>query len=115
MPVLQKIKKTYPTSLEVGVKYYALLSLLNNRKWKKREMELMAFTSLRGDIAGGGAKQQFVELVGTTIDTIGNLICQMSKKGLLVKEDKKIKVHPALQLDFSKEIILQLNLDHAAV
>lgn len=108
--VIQKIRKKYSTPVEVAMKYYSVLSVLNNLNLTEREVQILAFTVNRGTISSGGAKESFFQMFGSTRASLGNMLGHMIKRGLLVKIDNRITVNPVLKLDFEKSLILQITL-----
>lgn len=106
----QKIKREYNTPVEVAQKYYAMRLALNNIFLSNRELQLLAFTAVRGTISSSSAKEEFVRQFGSTVDTINNMISRLSRhpSKLLVKINGKTRINPALVLDFThKEYIFQ--------
>lgn len=76
------------------------------------ELNLLAFTAVRGTISSGGAKEKFIEMFPTsTKASIGNAVYKLTQKGLLIKKDKKIVVNPSIILNFSMPLILQIKLN----
>ncbi len=107
----QKIKKEFEKPVDIAIKYYSILSLLNNLKLTDRQIELLAHTVTRGTISTVASKNEFIKLFpGSTIAVINNLISALRKRGFLVKDDKMLRVHPAISLNFNKvdEFILKI-------
>ena len=48
--LVQKLAKTYLDKYSVAQKYYSLLSALNDLKLTEREIQLVAYTSIKGTI-----------------------------------------------------------------
>lgn len=109
MAVVQKIRKSYG-QMDVAIAYYSTISVLNHLGLTTRELQLLAFTAIRGSITNPAAREDFCQTYGTSQATINNLISKLRKLKLFIKEQNKIRVHPALALDFSKPIILQITL-----
>lgn len=107
-----RITKKYNTSLDLAIKWFSVLSALNDFKWTRLEIRLLAFTAIKGDISSGGRKEAFCDLFKSTKSSIGNTISKLSKKYYLVKIDDKIKVHPQFLLDFENDIVSQIKLLH---
>lgn len=113
MVVAQKITKEYPKSVDVAIRYYRVLSVLNNIELTDREVQLLGHTAIRGNIASVTSKEEFIKKFGSSMATVNNLICKLSKLGLLNKTDNRIEVQRGINLDFSKELVLQLSLKHS--
>lgn len=101
--LVQKIKKVYERPIDIAIKYYSILSLLNNLELTEREIQLLAHTATKGTISTIASKNEFTKLFpGSTIATINNLISALKKRSLLVKDERMVRVHPAINLNFSK-------------
>lgn len=111
--IFQKIRKVYPDSLEVALKYYAVLFVLNGIKLPPRQVQLIAFTAVKGSISAGGAREEFVKRFKSSIATVNNNIAILQEEGYLVKNAGKITVNPRIVLDFESPLSLQLNLSYA--
>ena len=107
--VVQKIKKSY-AQMDMAIAYYSTISVLNHLALTNRELQLLAFTAIRGSITNPAAREDFCQTYKTSQATINNLISKLRKLKLFVKEQNKIKVHPAIALDFSQPVILQITL-----
>jgi hypothetical protein len=107
-----RIRKIYPSKIEMGVKWYGIISVLNNFKWALMDMRVLAFTAIHGDISSGGRKQAFCTLYKSTDQSIANCVSRLYKKGFLIKEHGKTKVHPQLLISFEGEILSQINLKY---
>jgi hypothetical protein len=95
--------------LEVAIHYYSILSILGDWRLSKRDLELLAFASLRGSLSSTTGKSEFCTLFKSSIHTINNIVSKLKRKGLLVKEGSKIKVHPRIKPEF-ENLKLELNL-----
>ena len=109
---VQKIKKGYGQNMDRAIAYYSMISVLNQFSLTTRELQLLAFTALRGSITNPAAREDFCQTYKTSQATINNIISKLRKLKLFVKEQNKIRVHPALALDFSSPIVLQIVLSN---
>ena len=110
--VIQKLAKSYDDKYNLAQKYYALLSALNNLKLTEREIQLVAYTAIKGTITYANARSEFCEKYNTTTATINNIVSKLKKVGVFIKEDSKVKVNPVIVLDFDKHINLFIQLQH---
>lgn len=108
---MKKITKTYSSSFEMAYKYFSIISLLNSIKLRNRELELLAFTLIKGTISTGGAKYEFITQHGSSMGTIGNMIDRLSKLNFIIKRDKRYIINPILQIDVSKPFELSVKID----
>jgi len=107
---VQKIRKSYPSPLQVAIKYYGVLSVLNDIQLTGREIQLMAYTAVRGTLSSGGAKEGFIQHFHSSQASVGNMIHKLKKKGLLIKVEGRVVVNPQISLNFNNNLILQLNM-----
>lgn len=107
--ILQRLKHSYDDSLSLASAYYAILSALNNLRLTEREIQLIAQTSVVS-ISVPAVKKQFCEQYNTTPATINNMISKLKKMYILTKMGNKIIVNPAIQLNFDKDVKLEISL-----
>ena len=93
-------------------RYYTLLSAVNNIKLTQREIQLVAFTAIRGNISYANIRKDFCDMYGTTNPSINNIISRLKKMGVLVKDGSKVKVNPRILLNFENDITLEIKLIH---
>lgn len=110
--VIQKLKKELKDSFYMAEMYYTILSDVNGLGLTPREIQLVAFTAIKGNISYGNIRDEFCKKYNTSSPTINNIISKLKKVGVLVKDSSKVKVNPIIVLDFNKDIQLQLNLVH---
>ena len=110
--VVQQLAKSYDDKYELAQQYYSLLSALNNLKLTEREIQLVAYTAIKGTITYANARAEFCEKYNTTTATINNIVSKLKMVGLFIKENSKVKVNPVIVLDFDKHINLFIQLKH---
>ena len=110
--ILQKLKYTISGPLELAEKYFAIISILNNLELAKREIQLLAFTSIRGSIGSETSKQEYVKQYNSSVATVSNIISKLSKTKILMKEQKRYVINKALMLDFNEAIVLGITFEH---
>lgn len=107
--LVQTLKKKLD-DLEKAEKYYALLSIWNDLELTTREVQLLAYMALDGNISYWSSKEDFSKTYGSSPATVNNMISKLKKMGLLMKVQGKYKVNPLIQLDFSRDIVLGFKL-----
>ena len=112
MIVIQRLKKQVNNDLLLAEKYYSILSVINNLKLTEREIQLIAFTSIKGNITYANVREEFCKLHKTTSPTINNIISKLKKHGIFIKEAGKVKVNPRIVLDFKNDITLDIKIVH---
>jgi len=110
--IIQKIGLTEEDALAMARRYYSVLSAMSNSSLTEREIQLIAFTAVRGNISYSTNREEFCTLYKSSSPTINNIISKLKKLGLLVKDGGKIKVNPLYLLDFNNNLVLQLSLFH---
>jgi DNA-binding MarR family transcriptional regulator len=93
-------------------RYYTILSAVNDLKLTQREIQLMAFAAVRGNISYANIRRDFCERYKTTNPSINNIISKLKKMGVLVKDGSKVKVNPQILLNFENDLILEIRLVH---
>lgn len=108
----QKIKRSFVDSYVVAEKYYMFLSIVNDLRLTEREVQLVAFTAIKGNISYANNRQEFCEKYKSSEATIYNMVSKLKKIGVLVKDGNKVKVNPVISLDFESDIFLEIKLNH---
>jgi len=109
---LQRLRKVVPTDIQLAEKYYSILSAVNSLHLTQREIQLIAFTSIKGNITYANVREEFCKLHKTTGPTINNIISKLKKDGIFIKEGGKVKVNPVIVIDFTKDLTLGVTLTH---
>lgn len=109
--IVQRLKRKEKDSLSVARRYYSILSAVNDLHLTEREIQLIAFTAVRGNISYSTNREEFCALYKSSSPTINNMISKLKKIGVLVKDaSKKTKVNPKILLPFEQDIILETKL-----
>jgi len=111
-PLVQRIKLKEADSLLIAQRYYKLLSAISNTGLTDREIQLIAFTAVRGNISYSTNREEFIKMYDSSSPTINNIISKLKKLGLLVKDGTKVKVNPTYLMDFSKDLSIVIQLQH---
>lgn len=108
--ILQRLKREEKSVMDVAMKYYSILSAVNGLNLTTRQIQLIAFTAIKGNISYANNRKEFCSVYKTTSATINNLVYVLKNMGILIKDGGKIKVNPIIVLDFSKPITLEIKL-----
>ena len=111
-PIVQRLKTSIEGSIPMAEKYYRILSAVNDLKLTKREIQLIAFAAIKGNISYANIRKEFCERYDSTSPAINNIISKLKKMGIFVKDGTKVKVNPIILLNFEKNIVLQITLTH---
>ena len=110
--IVQKLKKPVKDNFAVAQMYYSLLSTINNLHLTQREVQLIAFAAIKGNISYANIRQEFCAKYKTTSPTINNMISKLKKIGVLVKDGTKVKVNPIIILNFEKDVQMEIKITH---
>lgn len=110
--IVQKIKKNVEDQFALAEKYYSILSAINNLHLTTREIQLVAFTAIKGNISYANIRQEFCERYNSTSPTINNIISKLKKLNVFIKDGTKVKVNPVIILPFNTDITLEIKLTH---
>ncbi len=108
--IIQKLRK-YETDVYTSAqRYYAVLSAINDLNFTQREIQLVAFTAVKGNISYKNIREEFCEKYKSSAPTINNMISKLKKMGVLVKDGSKVKVNPMITLAFENDVVLEVKI-----
>jgi Fic family protein len=110
--IVQKLRKAEGDAFDVAQRYYTIISAINDLKLTERELQLTAFTAVKGNISYSNNREEFCKKYKSSAPTINNMISKLKKIGVLVKDGSKVKVNPMITLNFENNIVLQVNVSH---
>ena len=110
MMIIQKLKSPVKSAYSIAEKYYSIISAVNDLELTTREIQLVSFTAVRGNMSYANIRDDFCKEFNTSSPTINNIISKLKKRSLLVKDNGKIKVNPVLALDFKQDVKLEIML-----
>jgi molybdenum cofactor biosynthesis enzyme MoaA len=110
--IVQKFLRKIEDNYAMAEKYYSVLSTVNGLKLTQREIQLVAFTAIRGNISYSSIREDFCTKYNSTSPTINNIISKLKRIGVFVKDGSKIKVNPVIILNFSNDITLEIKMEH---
>ena len=110
--IVQRLKKDVQTDIQLAEKYYSILSAINNLHLTEREIQLISFTAIKGNITYANVREEFCKTYNSTSPSINNIISKLKKIGIFIKENGKVKVNPIISIDFTKDLTLEIKLVH---
>jgi len=110
--IVQRLKRSINTDIELAEKYYSILSAINNLHLTEREIQLISFTAIKGNITYANVREEFCKTYNSTSPSINNIISKLKKIGIFIKENGKVKVNPIITIDFTKDLTLEIKLIH---
>jgi hypothetical protein len=109
---VQKLSSVNKDQLELAHKYYQVMSVLNDLKLAEGEIQLIAYSAVKGNIADPEIRDEYCKTYKTTPATINNIVYRLKKKKIILKKDKEIYVNPALtQVSFDEPLALVITLE----
>ena len=108
--IVQKFKRVEKDVLSSAQRYYTILSAINDLHLTEREIQLVAFTAIRGNISYSNNREEFCQLYNSSAPTINNIISKLKKLKLLIKDGTKVKVNPAIVLNFENDVVLEMKM-----
>ena len=108
--VITQRMKVVGDALKKAERYYNILSAVNDLKLTQKEIQLIAFMSVKGSISLSSVRGEFCREYSTSEPTIYNIISRMKKIGIFTKEDNRVKLNPRIALNFNKNIKLEVVL-----
>jgi len=110
--IVQIIKASSRDVYSSAEKYYSIISAVNDLKLTQREVQLVAFTAIKGNMSYANFREEFCKKYATTSPTINNIISKLKRKQVLVKINGKVKVNPVIVVDFEKALKLEIKIIH---
>tara|TARA_R110000822_G_scaffold4222_2_gene18152 strand:- start:930 stop:1349 length:420 start_codon:yes stop_codon:yes gene_type:complete len=110
--IVQRLRKNVDDEFTLAEKYYSILSAINSLNLTHREIQLVAFTAVKGNITYANVREEFCKKYSTTSPTINNIISKLKKMGIFIKEAGKVKINPIIVVDFNKDLTLEIKLEH---
>lgn len=110
--IVQSLKKVVDTDMQLAEKYYNILFTINNLHLTEREIQLVAFTAIKGNITYANVREEFCKTYKSTPPTINNIVSKLKRLGIFIKENGKVKINPKIIIDFKKDLMLNIKLVH---
>lgn len=110
--IIQRIKRVEENTLLKAQRYYTILSAIGGTNLTKREIQLIAFTAVKGNISYADYREEFNRIHNSSFATMNNIISKLKRLNILVKDNDKIKVNPSYLLNFEAPLIIQINLQN---
>lgn len=112
MAFIQKIQRNERELIDIAVKYYSIMSTLNDLNIPARQIQLLAFTAIRGTITPMSAREEFVKMFSSSLNSLENMKGILYKRKLLVIQNRMYKVNPSILPDFTQDkYIFQISIN----
>lgn len=110
--IVQSLKRNISSDVELAEKYYNVLFIINKIHLSEREIQLVAFTAIKGNITFANVREEFCKTYNSSSASINNIISKLKKIGIFIKENGKVKINPKIVIDFTKDLTLNIKLVH---
>lgn len=110
--IIKQILLKEVSEIECAERYYSILSAINSLGLTQREIQLVAFTAIKGNITYANVREEFCKTYNTTSPTINNIVSKLKKLKIFLKKGKMIYINPMIVVDFKKDLQLEINLKH---
>jgi len=110
--IIQVLRKNVGDSYSQAELYYSILSVMNSLQMTEREIQLAAFTAIRGNISYTTIREDFCKKHNSSSATIYNIVSRLKKIGVFVKDGTKIKINPLILLNFDIPLKLEIFLSN---
>lgn len=115
---VQKINKQYNSTFDFARAYYTFILNINNISLGPKEIDFLSYCAIHGSVSIFSVREGYMKEFNVPKASLYNMISKLQKKKLMIKVDSKIRINPAIQLDFTKPIckveLLLLNKDYAS-
>lgn len=111
--LVKTIKKSFNNKIKAGITWFKFMAAINDIKLTSRELELLSFINYRGTISSTSAKEEFCKIFDSSPATISNMTSVLLKRPqkFLIKEKSKVRIHPALRVDFDNPFVIRFFID----
>lgn len=126
MPNAKILTEVSLDRVQNAAKYLTILLYLNKDNLKitikgvekvvsitEQEIQVLAYAAVAGDLSTVKSRNGCQDYLKISKPSLNNAISKLQRVGMLIKTDRT-RVHPGLQMDFSNNIILQINLNEQA-
>jgi hypothetical protein len=112
MKKIQKIEKLYSSQIEVAKQYYKIVFEMNGIHIRDKELELIAFSAVRGTISTPPIREEYIETCKVSNASMHNMSARLQKFKVFIKDKEgKVRVNPQIHPDFSQpEILIAIKL-----
>ena len=83
--IVQKLKRQEEDVFQCAQRYYSVLSAINDLYLTEREIQLVAFTAVKGNISYKNIREEFCQKYKSSAPTINNLISKLKKLECLLR------------------------------
>lgn len=110
--LVQKILNKSESNFQLAKKYFKIIFTLNDLHVTDSELNLITFSALNGTISTPPVRDEFIKQFNIPIVSVYNMSSKLQKLGILIKDnDKKIRLHPSINLKFNEPISLILKME----
>lgn len=97
-----RLGRTFPRKVDLVFSYYSFLFALNGMSIPRKELEVLAYTS----VYGTSARNRILEELDISRASYYNYVSALGKRGLLVRQGNLLRLHPSLKISLDKMPLL---------
>lgn len=87
------------------------MSVINGIHLTTKEIQLTAFTALKGNISADGLREEFAETFDSSVFSTNNMVYKLRKKGVFIMSPSgDVIVNPRIVLDFNNSLVLNITM-----
>lgn len=90
------IQKVYESEYELAQGYFRVVLGTLGIHFTKKQLELLAFISVRGNILTTKSRKDFIKMYKSSQATINNTLVQLKKLGIIIKNNGKNCINSSL-------------------
>lgn len=104
------LKKSYEDRYLMAQSYFRVILGVLGENLTPKELQLLSFIAVRGNILTTTIRNDFMERYNTTQATINNTLAKLKKRKLVIKEPGKIVVNPQIYKGMDSEVKINIGL-----
>lgn len=104
------LKKSYEDKYKIAQSYFRVILGVLGEDFSPKELELLSFIAVRGNILTTTSRKDFIDMYKTTQATINNTLGRLKKRGFVLKENGRTFVNPKIFSGLNKEISINITL-----
>jgi hypothetical protein len=108
----QRLSYTLEDRYMIAQRYYGVLSIMNGLGLTEREIQVVAYAAIRGNMSYANIRGEFCERYKTSSATINNMISRLKRLSVFIKDNGKVKVNPRIVISFNDDVVLQIVMKH---
>lgn len=105
----QEINGKADSNIDLARKYLSIVFIVNDIHITNRKLDLLSYIAVNG-INSVTSRANFCKNYNSSKATISNMISELYKSGIIIKEDGRVKLNPSLCLNFDINLTLKIGI-----